>query len=144
MTLWDVNLLLHAAKRESNHHAACRRLLQELVDSDQHFAVNSSILAAVVRISTNPRVFSPPASPNVALAFCRALLCHPRAVPVAPGTRHWSIFEDLVRAAGIQGSDTTDAWLAALAIEHGCEWWSADRGFARFPSLRWHNPLGGG
>ncbi len=141
MTLWDVNLLLHAAKPQSPHHARCRNLLQRLVDGDDHFAVSPHVLAAVVRIATNPKVFSPPATSGAALGFCRALLEHPRAVTLTPGTRHWSIFEDLIGSLKLRGADTTDAWLAALAIEHGCEWWSADVGFGRFRALRWHNPL---
>ena len=58
---------------------------------------------------------------------------------IEPGPRHWTIFRDLVLATGIRGSDTTDAYLAALAMEHGCEWWTKDGGFSRFPGLRWRN-----
>lgn len=57
-----------------------------------------------------------------------------------PGERHWSIFTGLCRAANIRGAMVTDAWLAALAIEHGCEWISLDRDFRRFPGLRWRSP----
>jgi hypothetical protein len=53
-------------------------------------------------------------------------------------------FRHLVLASGIRGSDTTDAYLAALAIEHGCEWWTTDTGFERFESLRWRNLLATG
>ena len=141
MVLWDVNLLLYAAKPELPQHPQCLRLLQSLLDGDEHFAVSELILAAVVRIATNARVFNPPASPSLAFAFCRTLLEQPHAVSVAPGPRHWEIYQDLVLSTGISGSDTTDAYLAALALEHGCEWWSSDKGFARFPGLRWRNPL---
>lgn len=51
----------------------------------------------------------------------------------------WTIFQNLVTSVGIRGSDTTDAYLAALAMEHDCEWWTTDRGFRRFPNLRWRN-----
>lgn len=76
-----------------------------------------------------------------AFAFVDAWRRHPRAVRIALGERHWRIFHDLVLAAGIRGSDTTDAYLAALAIEHGCEWWTTDSGFARFEALRWRDLL---
>jgi toxin-antitoxin system PIN domain toxin len=108
-----------------------------------HFAVSELVLSSVIRIVTSPRVFDTPATVREALAFSRALMSHPMAVSVTPGARHWQIFEDLVTATGISGSDTTDAFLAALAMEHGCEWWSSDTGFARFPGLDWRNPLGG-
>jgi hypothetical protein len=60
---------------------------------------------------------------------------------VSPGSRHWRIFEDLVVQSSIRGGDTTDAYLAALALEHGCQWWTTDAGFKRFPGLRWKNLL---
>ena len=141
MVLWDVNLLVYACSPRTTHHDACQGMLQRLVDGAAPFAVSPQILAAVVRVTTNPKVFDPPASPGTALAFCDALRTHPRAVSIAPGPRHWAIFADLVLATGVRGSDTTDAYLAALAMEHGCEWWSADRGFGRFSGLRWNNPL---
>ena len=141
MILWDVNLLLYAATTQTAHHERCHTHLQNLLDGGESFAYGEVILAAVVRIATNPRVFDPPASPESVLAFCRAIRTNPQAVAVSPGPRHWSIFEDLVLSCGLRGGDTTDAYLAALAIEHGCEWWTADEGFARFSSLRWCNPL---
>ena len=98
-------------------------------------------MRAVVRLATNPRVFRPPASSESIFSFADALRQHPRAVSVAPGRRHWGIFRDLVMQTGIRGSDTTDAYLAALAMEHGCEWSTTDSGFARFPGLRWRNLL---
>lgn len=141
MVLPDVNLLLHAARPDSPHHRRCRGLLDDLARGDEPLALCDLVLASVVRIATNPRVFDPPASPASVFAFCAALRRHPRATPIAPGPRHWQIFEDLVVSTGIRGADTTDAWFAALAIEHGCEWWTADLGFTRFPGLRWRNPL---
>jgi predicted nucleic acid-binding protein len=65
------------------------------------------------------------------------------AIPVSPGPRHWELFEALCRSAGARGNLVTDAYLAALAIDNGCEWITTDRDFARFPSLRWRHPLDG-
>jgi hypothetical protein len=73
--------------------------------------------------------------------YCNLWLGDARAAPIQPAARHWALFEDLVQQAGIQGSDTTDAYLAALAMEHNCDWWTADAGFARFPGLRYHDAL---
>jgi predicted nucleic acid-binding protein len=74
-------------------------------------------------------------------AFTDMLRDHPRAVTVAPGARHWQIFKDLVVGTGVIGGDTTDAYFAALAMEHGCEWWTTDSDFERFSGLRWRNLL---
>jgi predicted nucleic acid-binding protein len=60
---------------------------------------------------------------------------------VAPGQRHWTVFQDLCVAAGAVGNLVQDAWFAALAIEFGCEWITTDRDYARFPGVRWRTPF---
>ena len=137
MILCDVGVLVSAGMRESPHHSPCRSAIVEMMAAGQPFAVSEIVLAAVVRISTNPKIWKTPATPGSAFAFVNTLRAHSRAVTIAPGGRHWRIFEDLVGQLGIRGSDTTDAYLAALAQEHGCDWWTIDRGFSRFPGLRW-------
>ena len=141
MILCDVNVLLYASAPQSEHHRLCRERVQGLGATDESFGISELVLAAVVRLATNPRVFRPPASAESIFAFADALRKHPRAVSVGPGARHWRIFRDLVIHNGIRGSDTTDAYLAALAMEHGCEWWTTDSGFGRFAGLRWRNLL---
>jgi len=95
-----------------------------------------------VRIGSNPRVFDPCPTPAEVFSFVDALSTQPETRRVAPGPRHWTIFRDLVLGGEIRGADTTDAYLAALAIEQGCEFWTTDRGFGRFPGLRWRNLIG--
>jgi toxin-antitoxin system PIN domain toxin len=102
-------------------------------------ALSELILAAVVRIGSNPRVFQPTPAPEEVFRFVEALTSQPEVRRVEPGPRHWAIFRGLVLETGIRGADTTDAYLAALAMEHGCEWWTTDGGFSRFPGLRWRN-----
>lgn len=82
-------------------------------------------------------------SPKGALERVRALLAHPRVTVLEPGPRHLEILERMLAAAGVGGALTTDAHLAALALEHQCELHSNDADFARFPGLRWRNPLAG-
>jgi hypothetical protein len=137
--LCDVGVLLHAMVEQAAHHRACRRELERLRSRPQELAMSELILAAVVHIGTNPRVFQPSPSVEEVLAFVDALRTPADVRRIAPGPRHWAIFKDLVLATGIRGSDTTDAYLAALALEHGCEWWTTDQGFSRFPGLRWRN-----
>lgn len=102
------------------------------------------MLSGFVRVATHPRVFDPPAPAAAALAFADALRAQPNAVLVAPGPRHWIIFERLCLAAGAKGNLVPDAFLAALAIESGSEWITTDRDFSRFPGLRWRHPLAEG
>jgi uncharacterized protein len=133
----DVNVLLYAFRPDSADHAGYRRWLLEVVAGDQPFGMSPQVLAAVVRISTHPRIFRKPAPLAEALAFSSTLLAQPNCYVVTPGQRHWSIFERLCTRAAAQGNLVRDAWLAALAIESGCEWITADRDFARFEGLRW-------
>jgi hypothetical protein len=72
--------------------------------------------------------------------FCEDLMGQPNCQLVTPGERHWSIFRRLCLEASIVGPRVTDAWYAALAIEHGCEWITFDRDFARFSGLKWRTP----
>jgi toxin-antitoxin system PIN domain toxin len=90
---------------------------------------------------TNPRIFPDPDSVADAFEFTAALRSEPNATIVAPGPRHWDIFTRLCLESGARGNLVTDAYLAALAIEWGCEWITTDRDFARFPGLRWRHPF---
>jgi uncharacterized protein len=101
------------------------------------------VLSGFLRVVTHPRVFAAPTPIETALAFADALRGHRNAVVIAPGARHWDIFTELCRAAEAKGNLVPDAYLAALAIESGSDWITADRGFARFPRLRWRHPLDG-
>jgi uncharacterized protein len=107
---------------------------------DARFGLSPSVLAAVVRITTNPRAFREPNAIEESFAFCTNLIEQPHCQIVEPGERHWDIFEELCVAAETHGPRVTDAWFAALAIEWGCEWITLDRDFARFPKLKWQVP----
>ena len=93
---------------------------------------------------THHRVFGEPTPLATAVDFVGALRSSPNAVPVSPGERHWDIFMELCREIGARGDDVPDAYHAAIAVENGATWYSADRGFARFRSLPWAHPLDAG
>jgi hypothetical protein len=140
LILPDVNVLIHAFRRDAVRHAACKSWLDALADGDARFGMSPLVLSAVVRITTNARVFREPSPVEETFAFCRSLLSLPHCERVAPGERHWNIFERLAREAAIRGPRITDAWFAALAIEQGCTWITYDRDYARFPGLDWREP----
>ena len=141
MILPDVNILVYARRQDSPHHEPCRRLLEDAMNSDEPFAVSEYILSSFVRIVRHQRVFSPPTTLDDAFAFLNVLRSAPNCLTIAPGVRHWGIFQRLCREAGTRGNLVADAYLAALAIESGCEWITTDRDFSRFPGLRWRTPL---
>ena len=140
MILPDVNILLAAHREEAPHHNAVRTWLAEVVMQDAAFALSDLVLAGFMRIATNPRAFNPPTTPAMAIAFADALRSRPNAVVLKPSDRHWRIFTSLCTSANARGNLVSDAYHAALAIEHGCEWITLDRDFARFPGLKWSSP----
>lgn len=140
MILPDVNVLIYAFRKDSPRHAEARSWLEALVQADAHFGVSPVALSAVVRIVTNPRVFANPSPIAEAFRYCDALVGQPNCEIVSPGERHWEIFRQLCLDTATRGPRVTHAWLAALAIEHGCTWATYDRDFARFPGLDWRQP----
>ena len=103
--------------------------------------VNVLVCAHVLRIVPHPRVVDPPSTWDRAREFADSVRSAPSAVPVAPGPRHWQIFAELGDRSTVRGNLVPDAYLAALAIESGSEWITADRGFARYPGLRFRHPF---
>ena len=144
MILPDVNVLIYAFRADFAQHAVCRRWLIDVVSGDARFGLSPTTLAAVVRITTNPRAFKEPSAIEEAFGFCEDLLNQPHCQIVEPGERHWDIFQRLCIASDTKGPRVSDAWFAALAIEWGCEWITLDRDYARFPGLTWRGPIADG
>ena|ERR1700742_765902 len=140
MILPDVNVLVAAFRSDQLQHSVCRPWLADIVTRDARFGLSTLVLSAVVRITTNGRIFKSPSSIGEAFDFCQSLLSQPHCQLVEPGERHWDIFRSLCEQADVRGPRVTDAWLAALAIESGSQWITLDRDFARFPGLDWRAP----
>ncbi len=143
MILTDVNVLVYAHRTDAPGHPAYRQWLEDLVNGDQAYGFSDLVLSGFLRVVTHPRVFASPSDLSSALEVAQAIRDQPNAVPIAPGARHWGIFESLCRAAGAKGNLIPDAYLAALAIESGSEWITTDRDYSRFPGLKWRHPLDG-
>lgn len=141
MILPDTSLLLYAYNVDAADHAAARLWLQELFSGAEPVAFTWTTLTGFLRISTNRRAMAKPAPVAEAISWVDDWLAQPSSRIIRPGKRHWPILQSLLSAVRIGGDLVTDAHLAALAIEHDCELHSADTDFARFPGLRWRNPL---
>lgn len=141
MLLADVNVLVYAHRPESPRAAEHRQWLEDSLGGQEPFGVSELVLSSFLRLVTNHRIYRDPTPPEQAMAFCEEMLGAPAAVPVRPGPRHWSIFAQLCRIVAARANVVPDAYLAALAIEHGATWLTTDRGFARFAGLRWRTPL---
>ena len=133
-------MVVAAHRAEATNHASIRSWLERLIHGQGTFGVPSIVLSGFLRIVTHPRIFTEPATLHQALAFTEVIRSRASFVEVSPGPRHWSIFTSLCEAADARGNRVPDAYLAALAIESGSEWVTLDRGFARFPDLRWRLP----
>jgi len=141
--LVDANLLIYAHVQSTPDHDAARRWFSEILTGVEPIGLPLQSILAFVRLTTNARIFENPMAPAVAIRVVRSWLERPQVSVPAPGDRHWAIFEEACVAGQARGARTTDAHLAALAIEHGASLATADRGFARFPGLKFTNPLPG-
>lgn len=141
MLLCDVNVFIHAFREDSTRHHELRPWVERMVAGPEAYAVADLVLSGFVRVVTRRGAFRSPSPLDRALTFAGQLRDRPNCVTIAPGPRHWGIFTDLCRRSAAHGNLVPDAYLAALAIEHGCEFVSCDRDFARLPDLRWRNPV---
>lgn len=141
MILPDINLLLHAYNTDSAVHVPARKWWESLLNSARPVGLSWVAVLGFIRIGTHPRVWTHPLPVAVACRHARAWVTHPHVTLIDPGARHAEILFGLLESLGTSGNLTTDAHLAALAIEHQAELHSTDADFSRFPGLRWRNPL---
>jgi len=138
----DVNVLVYAFRKDAADHARYRNWLQGIINASTVYGISDLVLSGFLRVVTHPKVFKHPSRWAEAYEFVRAVRSQPNCRSIARGDRHWEIFADLCRKADAKGNLVADAFLAALAIESGCEWITTDRDFAKFPGLQWRHPLG--
>ena len=141
MVLPDVNVLVYAHREDARDHVAYRRWVESTLNGDEAYGMSELVLSGFLRVVTHPKVFGQPTPLGDALQFVEQLRSQTNCVDVRPGPRHWDIFERLCRGCDARGNLVPDAYLAALAIEAGCEWITTDRDYSRFGGLRWRHPL---
>lgn len=141
MILPDINLLVYAYNRDAPLHAEARAWWEEVLTTGKPVGLPWAVIKGFVRLMTHPSVVERPLRPGEAVSFVREWLEQPGVGILLPGPTHLDLFERLLKEAGVAGRLTTDAHLAALAIEHQCTLCSNDTDFSRFSGLRWINPL---
>jgi uncharacterized protein len=137
----DVNLLLYAYDSRSARHAAAREWLEQTLSGSETVGLAWVVLLAFIRLSTRSVVVENPLDVDAALELVESWIDQPCATVIAPTDRHAAVLRDLLAPLGTAGNLTTDAHLAALAIEHDATLCSCDTDFGRFPRLRWRDPL---
>ena len=141
MILVDVNLLIYATNRGSAQHLQARDWLDRTLNGSESVGLPWAALLGFLRLATARRVYTTPLT--MALAWEQVLdwLSIDRVSIPQPTSRHAEVLGELLKVAGVNANLVPDAHLAALAIEHGLTLCSTDGDFARFPGLRWENPL---
>lgn len=144
MILVDANLLLYAANRAAPEHEQARSWLDENLNGTTRVGLPWPSLLAFVRIASNPAILRHPIRPADAWRQIKEwLACDVVWIPL-PTTQHPTVFERLLDLPAVTSRLVPDAHLAALAIEHGLTLCSTDGDFAKFPGLKWRNPLAAG
>jgi toxin-antitoxin system PIN domain toxin len=139
--LVDANLLIYAVDRDSVHHKAARHWLEETLSGTTRVGLAWVVILAFLRITTRGDVVRNPLSTEEALAYVDSWLQQPFVRTVSPAESHWPLLRTLMASSGTAGNLTSDAHLAALALEHGCAIYSTDHDFKRFPGIEHVNPL---
>jgi len=137
----DANLLLYAEDSLSRHHQRARQWWDAALSASEPVHLCWPVLNTFIRIATNPRLHDRPLTRDEAVERVGSWLDQPCVRVISPTENHWPLFQEQLRFSEATGNLVSDAHLAALAIEFGSTLYSSDQDFARFPTLRWINPL---
>ena len=142
MILVDANVLIYAIDADSPHHRPARRWLERELSGTTPVGLVWIVILAFLRLTTREGILKKPLSPERAMAFVDEWLAQPYVSAVGPGDGHWTILRKLLRDAGTAGNLTSDAHVAAGALELGATICSTDADFGRFPGIERISPLG--
>lgn len=141
MILPDINLLIYAYNLDAPWHSEARSWWETCLSETKPVALPWVVLLGYLRLISSRNVLADPFLPGEAIEHIKSWLERPQVQILQPGARHLDLVDGLMNAAQATGKLTTDAHLAALAIEYQAELHSNDSDFSRFPGLRWTNPL---
>ena len=141
MILVDVNLPVHAINLDSPFHEQARTWWDAVLSDTEPVCLAWVTIIGFLRITTSRHILAEPMAHSAAYAHVEGWFKQPCVRTIDPLPGHWARVRSLVDSVGSAGNLTTDAHLAALALEHGCEVYSTDSDFGRFPGLRWTNPV---
>jgi len=141
MIVLDANILLYAYDVGARQHRTAREYLEMVLSSPAPVGLPLQSILAFLRLSTKSGVLTAPYSIEEASEFVEGWLLQPQVRLLTPGEQHWRLLKLMLLQGGARGVLVTDAEIAAITIEYGGELQTNDRDFARFPGLRWKNPL---
>jgi toxin-antitoxin system PIN domain toxin len=141
MIVLDVNLLLYAYDGRPAQHERARRWWQSTICGPELIGLPWQTIHGFLRISTDARISGNQVPMERSLALVEQWMDLPNVRVLTPGEQHWGLLRRMLLEGQARGPMVTDAQLAALTVEHGGVLYTSDRDFARFPGLRWVNPL---
>ncbi len=141
MILPDVNLLVYAHNIRSPQHSKAIKWWAQCLEGPDGVALAWVVIMGFVRIVTHPKIFEHPLPVEDATGRVEEWLMLPHVHVIHPPDTHFQTWSSLLKQLGTAGNLTTDAHLAALAIQRGLILQTTDADFSRFPGLKWNNPL---
>lgn len=141
MIVIDANILLYAYDERSEWWQAARDWVAATFSSDAPVGLPWQTIHAFLRIGTNPGLTISRFTMQEGMDVVDSWLSQPNVHVLEAGERYWQFLKQLLIAGQVRGPRVTDAQLAAVTMECGGVLHTTDRDFARFPGLRWTNPL---
>lgn len=141
MIVLDVNLLIYAYDTTCKDHKRARLWVEDIFSGNEPVGLPWQNISAFLRILTYPEAFGERFTMEQVIGIVDAWLALPHVRTLVPGENHWELFREMLAKGDVRGKLTSDAALAALTVEYGGVLYTNDRDFARFPGLRWVNPL---
>ena len=141
MIVVDANLLIYSYDTDSSHHRKSRAWVEKVFSGVEPVGLAWQTLSAFLRVVTNRRLPGSRLTVEQALQIVEEWFEQPNVRIVVPGDDHWSVLKRMIVEGQASGPLVSDAELVALTVEYGAVLYTADRDFARFPGLRWVNPL---
>lgn len=141
MIVPDLNLLIYAYDADASRHASARAVWEECLNGEELVGIAWVTILGFLRLATHPTLQTRPLPVSAATAIVRSWLARPNVEALEAGAKHAERLLGLLERIGTGGNLTSDAHLAAIAIEHGATLYSTDADFARFPGLSWTDPL---
>ena len=142
MIVLDANLLIYAYDLDSAHHKKSLSWLEELLSGVEAVGLPWQSVSAFLRVITNRRLPGMRVSLEQAVQVVDEWLQQPNVQVLVPADQHWSVLRQMILEGRASGPLVSDAEIAAITIEQGAVLHTTDRDFARFPGLRWKNPIG--
>jgi toxin-antitoxin system PIN domain toxin len=137
----DINLLIYAHNQADPQHTIAKDWWESGINGSEPIGLPWIVMGGFIRLMTHPRVLENPMPITDATACVRRWLDQASVIVLEPGKNFPIIFFNFLENLGSAGNLTTDAHIAALAVEKQAEVHSCDTDFARFDGLRWINPI---